>query len=488
MKEKKFLRWFMIWSLVILGCFILACTVVRHRKSKELRETTFSLSNAENMGISADAKLDDFIFTMEPADLLSVKSMDWQGNSLYMTLEATGKGQGDVSMEVLSKESGELITYEMFYVRKDGWILDQSTGNFSNYRINHICIIVMVFAFALLLWVGYFKAQKELVFSYHSIFCIGLALWVSLIAVILVYDYINESFMINVYGTIMNAPDYFMLLTFPLVLVFAVSLMISNISLIRHERFRFTNVLGSLLAFVMLGGMLFYFLLNLIPISGSEFQVNLWSSFMAILSTAYAILECFLIGAIICGTRAALKKPVFDKDYIVILGCMIRKDGTLFPLLRGRVDRAIRFYKEQLEATGKKAIFVPSGGQGKNEIISEAEAMKRYLLEQGIEPEQIMIEDQSKNTRQNMDFSKKIIGENAKAVFSTTNYHVFRSGIISRQVGFEADGMGSHTKWYFWPNAYVRELIGMLSYKWKSIVLMFVPTVVFLVTVIFVFS
>lgn len=84
-------------------------------------------------------------------------------------------------------------------------------------------------------------------------------------------------------------------------------------------------------------------------------------------------------------------------------------------------------------------------------------------------------------------FSRKIAGNNAKAVFSTTNYHVFRSGIISRQVDFEADGMGSPTKWYFWPNAFVREVIGMVSYKWKSMLLVMAPIAVFLTVIRFVF-
>ena len=113
---------------------------------------------------------------------------------------------------------------------------------------------------------------------------------------------------------------------------------------------------------------------------------------------------------------------------------MIKADGTLYPLIRGRVDRAIEFYKKQYEKTGKKAVFVPSGGKGSNEPMAEAEAMKRYLLEQGIPEEQIMAEDQSKNTLQNMIFSKRLIEEknpNAKVAFSTTNFHVFRSGIIA---------------------------------------------------------
>ncbi len=65
-----------------------------------------------------------------------------------------------------------------------------------------------------------------------------------------------------------------------------------------------------------------------------------------------------------------------------------------------------------------------------------------------------------------MRFSKEKIWERdpqAKIAFSTTNYHVFRSGLFARRVKMRAVGMGAKTKWYFWPNAAVREFIGLLT-------------------------
>ena len=182
-------------------------------------------------------------------------------------------------------------------------------------------------------------------------------------------------------------------------------------------------------------------------------------------ASAFLYFECILLASTVCLQRAGRFNPTYNKDYIVILGCAIKKDGTLYPLIRGRVDRAIKFYKDQLEATGKKAVFVPSGGQGSDEIISEGEAMKRYLLEQGIEESQIMAETRSTTTLENMKFSQELISQekpNAKVAFSTTNYHVFRGGMFAREAGMHASGMGSKTKWYFWPNAEVREFVGLI--------------------------
>ena len=173
-----------------------------------------------------------------------------------------------------------------------------------------------------------------------------------------------------------------------------------------------------------------------------------------------------LIGTIIAGALAARYEPEPDKDFIIILGCGLRKDGTPSPLLRGRIDRALDFAKKQKELTGKEVVFVTSGGQGADEIISESASMKNYLISQGVDDSRIIEEDRSTSTYENMRFSKEKIAEEnkkGKIAFSTTNYHVFRSGLFARRVKMRAVGMGAKTKWYFWPNAAVREFVGLIT-------------------------
>ena len=196
----------------------------------------------------------------------------------------------------------------------------------------------------------------------------------------------------------------------------------------------------------------------------------------------FTYFECMLLGSVVCGIRAAKHVPDYNKDFIIILGCGFRKDGTLTPLLKGRVDKALEFRRTQFLATGKRAVFIPSGGQGPNESMPEAEAMYRYLRENGIPEDDIIKEDRSVNTYQNMMFSKQIIdrtGHRSNVMFSTTNYHVFRSGVWAADVGLVADGIGSGTKWWFWPNAFIRECVGLLQKKLKQEILLLVVLVVF---------
>ena len=77
-----------------------------------------------------------------------------------------------------------------------------------------------------------------------------------------------------------------------------------------------------------------------------------------------------------------------------------------------------------------------------------------------------MIEDQSKNTEENLINAAALIrdrsGEDAKIAFSTTNYHAFRAGLLATNNGIKAEGVGSRTKSYFWLNAFIREFIATI--------------------------
>ena len=267
----------------------------------------------------------------------------------------------------------------------------------------------------------------------------------------------------------------YMIISLPFVLAFSIALFISNISLIRHETRRIQNFLGMILAVLMLVGeavvMGFGFYL-----SGSQLEVMIYDTVIHFLAAVYLYFECMLMGSIVAGLMTALYRPDTDADYIIILGCRVGPDGKPYPLLRGRIDKALEFYHRQLKETGKALFFVPSGGKGSDETVSECECMKQYLLEHGVPAEQILEEGRAENTYENMLFSKNMIEEqnpDAKVLFSTTNYHVFRSGLMARRVKMRAIGIGARTKWYFWPNASVREFFGLLQgHKLKQILVL----------------
>ena len=281
----------------------------------------------------------------------------------------------------------------------------------------------------------------------------------------------------DLYMNTLNSFSYFAFFTLPLIGIIAIYSIFTNIFLIIKEGFKFQNLLGIIFGICVILGTL-----------GSQFGYDIIKHFELLNSRIYikkfidiglnsvlCYFYCLTLATLYANIMAALHKPKFDKDFVIILGAKVRDDGTLTPILKGRVDKAIEFAREQKENSGKDIVFVPSGGRGQDEVISEAQAMKNYLIQKGISEDDIIIENKSTNTIQNMKFSKnKIdkINKNGKIIFSTTNYHVFRSGVIANNEGIECEGIGSRTKWYFYTNALIREFVAnMFSERKKHIVL-----------------
>ena len=323
----------------------------------------------------------------------------------------------------------------------------------------------------------YIKEQyKKQKYSYSIIMNLGLVIFLIINILrqfnLLITDWnlvsINE-----LYNNTLNSFSYFAFLILPLIIVLALYSIITNIVLIYKEGFKFQNLLGIIFGIsIALGAFASQFIFEIIKninLINSNFYIK---KFIDIgLNSVLCYFYCLTLATLYCNVMAARHKPNFDKDYVIILGSKIKEDGTLTPILQARVDKAIEFAREQKEKSNKKIIFVPSGGKGKDEIIAEAEAMKNYLIENGISPEDIIVEDESKNTYQNLKFSKQKIDEDnkdGKIIFSTTNYHVFRSGVIANEEGIDCEGMGSSTKWYFYTNALIREFIANLFYQRKK--------------------
>jgi uncharacterized SAM-binding protein YcdF (DUF218 family) len=252
--------------------------------------------------------------------------------------------------------------------------------------------------------------------------------------------------------------------------IFAAFMFVSNLSLMKHEGVRPTNLLGSFLGVFFVAGTAVIYLLSRSLASLDGRIPGAWALFIArcLPIFFYCLLdyaECVMIGIIVMGYVASRQKPKYDKDFIIILGCSISKAGGLLPLLKGRTNRAIRYAWEQEIATGKPVRFIPSGGQGTDEIMSEGSAMTMYLVSHSAEEYEVLSERRSRNTYENFLYSREIIEEQspgAAVTFITTNFHVLRSGMLARKAGLNAEGLASRAKWYFWPNGFVREIIAIV--------------------------
>ncbi len=160
-----------------------------------------------------------------------------------------------------------------------------------------------------------------------------------------------------------------------------------------------------------------------------------------------------------------------DFDYVIIHGAGLINGEKISKLLQERIDKAIEVYRVDPSPTK----LIPSGGKGSDESISEAEAMKRYLLEKGIPEDDILMEDRSTTTLENLRFSKDIIDSREGRKYTalvTSNYHVYRALRYCRRVGLSCTGIGSHVAFYFWPSALIREFIAVHTEKKHALLFM----------------
>lgn len=414
--------------------------------------------------------------------VVKMVSAEKKGENWVVTFRALepGETEVDVAFTHSGEAYGELKDYyhTFLYVTKVGTILEAANKDFSGFHILCGGLSAFFLFVGIYLFLQYRRRRKTDFFSYDTVLNLGLSgfflLHGMLFLVLLLFCgvYPDEANGRLLFLALEYAMTVIVLAMLPAVLVLAASLAVSNVWLIRHEGARKTNLLALLLACLLVGGVCVCVIMGFVNTQLFAFDPAsvAVSCARTAVSVVFVYFAAMLVATQYCCVIAARRKPPLNQDYVLILGCAIKKDGTLYPLIKGRADRAIAFYQQQKEAGDKAPVLVPSGGQGGDEVIAEGEAVRRYLVSEGIPETDILAETASKNTLENMRLSKALIEaqkQDAKVIFSTTNYHVFRSGILANDAGLKADGIASKTKWYFWPNAQIREFVGLLVRGWK---------------------
>ena len=154
-------------------------------------------------------------------------------------------------------------------------------------------------------------------------------------------------------------------------------------------------------------------------------------------------------------------------DFIVVLGAQVQGDGPSLTLKK-RLDRTLEF----LQAHPDKTVIV-SGGQGADEVHTEASVMAQYLLARGAQPAQVIEEDQASNTRENLLFSAALAEargtDTSRVLIVTSDFHMCRAKYIARTLGMEPYGLTSRTwPWILKLNYTLREVFAFCKAVYQA--------------------
>jgi uncharacterized SAM-binding protein YcdF (DUF218 family) len=239
--------------------------------------------------------------------------------------------------------------------------------------------------------------------------------------------------------------------------VLAVFLVVNGVTMLRRERRRLSNLLSLLVGLGIIGFVVFSVLVEKI---GWEPLAAVRSVLLGVLTYISFLFLCFLVYAFVYSRVRSSRKV----DFVVVLGSGLI-GSRVPPLLASRLDRAQQVYERALRK-GRSPLLVTSGGQGPNEDLPESHAMAAYLVERGVPDEQILREDKSTTTWENLSFSRDLMAglrPEYRCLIVTNNFHAFRAALTARKAKVNGQVIGSPTAAYYWPTATIREFVAILA-------------------------
>ena len=141
-------------------------------------------------------------------------------------------------------------------------------------------------------------------------------------------------------------------------------------------------------------------------------------------------------------------------DCILVLGCLVKKDGSPSDMLSDRIDTGISLY-----SSGVSQKLLMSGDHGQKDY-NEVGTMKEYAIDAGVPSEDIFMDHAGFSTYESLYRAKEIFGAR-KIVIVTQKYHLTRALYIARALGIEAYGVPSDARSY--SGQFARDVREMLA-------------------------
>ena len=189
-----------------------------------------------------------------------------------------------------------------------------------------------------------------------------------------------------------------------------------------------------------------------------RFLPTLWWRVVVILTCVGLAYFAFVESFIIKNARTD-KEP--GREYIIVLGAAVYGDQPSLTLVR-RLEGA----RDYLNAY-PDSVAIVSGGMGAGETVTEAQAMRDWLVAQGIPEERVLMEPKATSTMENLSFSFDIIRErggepDGSVAIVSSAYHLYRAKLMARNMGVTAAGVAAPWGYFFvMLNYFIREAFGV---------------------------
>lgn len=249
----------------------------------------------------------------------------------------------------------------------------------------------------------------------------------------------------------------------------AIFLVLAGITLVRREGFRVSRLLSiglgtALLAYIGVG--VYAVVANAIEPFSWLLLLGLPAGYLG-----FAFASFLSYGALYPALMGRFGRPVVA---VIVLGAGLIR-GRVPALLASRLRRGRKVFDRSVRA-GLTPRILTSGGKGDDEPLAEATAMARFLVEEGVAPEAVLVEDRSRDTRQNLRYSAEVLGQEqieGLVAVVTSDFHAFRAAMLMRATGVPGYAVGAPTAAYYWPTAVIREFVAVLrDHVWLNAILL----------------
>ncbi|GHU88465.1 hypothetical protein FACS1894202_04600 [Clostridia bacterium] len=185
-----------------------------------------------------------------------------------------------------------------------------------------------------------------------------------------------------------------------------------------------------------------------------------------LISAAVIVGAAFLVAATTSGqilSRYFDDRDIPENAAVIVLGCGLSPGDRLTPstMLTLRLEAAEKYIAEH-----PGAAVILSGGQGENELVSEAEAMRRWFDERGYDTSSFLLEDKSVNTEENLRLSRELYGKEGAAVIITDGFHQFRAHYYAKKCGFTPYSVSSYAPAHLQFKYWLREIVAIVLQIW----------------------